>query len=81
MSFHHPALLWLLALPVMWSFWQWVRRGHPLVLPFDYGQQREGRRLRALVNLANTLPALLLALAVLVLAGPRRPAPPRTSVS
>ena len=76
MSFHHPVLLWLLALPVVWGFWQWTRRGHPLVLPFDYGQQREGRRLRALVNLANTLPALLLAVAVLVLAGPRRPAPP-----
>jgi Ca-activated chloride channel family protein len=76
MSFHHPTLLWLLALPVLWSFWQWVRRGHPLVLPFDYGRQREGRRLRVLVNLANTLPALLLSVAVLVLAGPRRPAPP-----
>jgi Ca-activated chloride channel homolog len=61
---------------VLWSFWQWVRRGHPLVLPFDYGRQREGRRLRVLVNLATTLPALLLAVAVLVLAGPRRPAPP-----
>lgn len=76
MSFHQPAFLWLLALPVLWGFWQWTRRGHPLVLPFDYGQQREGRRLRVLVNLANTLPALLLAIAVLVLAGPRRPAPP-----
>jgi Ca-activated chloride channel homolog len=75
-SFHHPAVLWLLALPVLWSFWQWVRRGHPLVLPFDYGQQPAGGGLRLLVNLANTLPALLLAVAVLVLAGPRRPAPP-----
>jgi Ca-activated chloride channel family protein len=76
MSFHQPAFLWLLAVPVMWGFWQWVRRGHPLVLPFDFGRQREGRRLRVLVNLAQTLPALLLAVAVLVLAGPRRPAPP-----
>jgi Ca-activated chloride channel family protein len=76
MSFHHPQLLWLLALPVLWGFWQWVRRGHPLVLPFDYGQQREGWRLRALANLAGTLPAVLLAIAVLMLAGPRRPAPP-----
>jgi Ca-activated chloride channel family protein len=76
MSFHHPAILWLLAIPVLWSFWQWVRRGHPVALPFDYGQQREGKGLRVLVNLANTLPALLLAVAVLVLAGPRRPAPP-----
>jgi Ca-activated chloride channel homolog len=76
MSFHHPALLWLLALPVLWGFWQWVRRGHLVVMPFDHGRQREGRHLRALVNLAQTLPAVLLAVAVLVLAGPRRPAPP-----
>lgn len=76
MSFHQPTLLWLLALPFAWGFWVWVRRGHPIALPFDFGQQREGRRLRVLVNLAQTLPALLLALAVLILAGPRRPAPP-----
>jgi Ca-activated chloride channel homolog len=76
MSFHHPILLWLLGLPILWAFWQWVRRGHPVVLPFDYGHQREGRRLRVLVNGVQTLPALLLAIAVLILAGPRRPAPP-----
>lgn len=76
MSFHHPQLLWLLALPVIWGFWQWVRRGHPLALPFDHGQQRDGRWLRALTNLAVTLPAVLLAIAVLMLAGPRQPAPP-----
>jgi Ca-activated chloride channel family protein len=76
MSFHHPSLLWLLALPIAWGFWQWVRRGHPVALPFDHGQQREGRRLRLLVNVAQTLPALILAVAVLILAGPRRPAPP-----
>lgn len=76
MSFHHPALLWLLALPILWAFWQWVRRGHPVVLPFDYGHQREGKRLRVLVNLFQTLPALLLTISVLILAGPRRPAPP-----
>ena len=76
MSFHHPMILWLLALPFAWAFWQWTRRGHPVVVPFDHGPQREGKRLRALVNLAQTLPALLLAVAVLVLAGPRRPAPP-----
>lgn len=77
MSFHHPTFLWLLALPIVWAFWQWIRRGHPIVVPFDYGPQREGRRLRVLVNLFQTLPALLLAVAVLILAGPRRPAPPQ----
>jgi len=76
MSFHHPQFLWLLALPVIWGFWQWVRRGHPVALPFDHGRQREGRVLRFLTNLAGTLPAVLLAIAVLMLAGPRKPAPP-----
>lgn len=76
MSFHHPHLLWLLGLPILWSFWQWTRRGHPVVLPFDHGRQREGRHLRFLVNLTQTLPALLLTVAILILAGPRRPAPP-----
>jgi Ca-activated chloride channel family protein len=76
MSFHHPMILWLLALPVIWGFWQWVRRGHPVVLPFDHGQQKEGRSLRFLTNMAGTLPAVLLVVAVLMLAGPRKPAPP-----
>jgi Ca-activated chloride channel family protein len=76
MSFHRPEMLWLLALPILWGFWQWVRRGHPVTLPFDFGGSREGRALRWLVNGANMLPALLLAVVVLVLAGPRRPAPP-----
>lgn len=77
MSFHQPQWLWLLALPVIWGFWQWVRRGHPVVLPFDHGHQREGRILRFLTNLAGSLPALLLAIAVLMLAGPRKTAPPQ----
>lgn len=76
MSFHHPQFLWLLALPVTWGFWQWVRRGHPVALPFDHGRQREGRLLRFLTNAAGSLPAVLLAITVLLLAGPRKPAPP-----
>ncbi len=77
MSFHHPELLWLLALPVLWGYWQWMRRGHPVVLPFDHGHQGNGRKLRFLTNLAGTLPALLLAIAVLMIAGPRKTAPPQ----
>jgi len=76
LSFHHPMVLWLLSVPILWAFWQWIRRGHPVVLPFDHGQQQEGHRLGVLVNLCQTLPAALLTVAILVLAGPRRPAPP-----
>lgn len=77
MSFHHPQLLWLLGLPVLWGYWQWVRRGHPVVLPFDHGQQGGGKWLRFLTNLAGTLPAGLLIVTVLMLASPRRTAPPQ----
>ena len=77
MSFHHPQLLWLLALPVLWGYWQWTRRGHAVVLPFDHGQQGGGKWLRFLTNLAGTLPSLLLIVAVLMLAGPRKTAPPQ----
>lgn len=76
MSFHYPVMLWLLALPIIWGFWQWVRRGHPVVMPFDHGSQQDGRRLFMLVNVVQTIPAALLAVAVLIAAGPRRPAPP-----
>ncbi len=77
MSFHHPQLLWLLALPVLWGFWQWVARGHPVAVPFDHGRQRAGRWLLRLVKSAALIPAALLAIAVLLLAGPRRNAPPK----
>ena len=76
MTFHQPAFLWLLALPVIWGYWHWTRSGHRVVLPFDHGQQRTGRRLGGVINAAESLPMLLLAVAVLFLAGPRRPAPP-----
>lgn len=76
MSFHHPIFLWLLALPLLWGFWLWVRRGHVVPVPFDHGAQGEGKVLRFFTKLAGTLPSLLLAVGVLLIAGPRRPAPP-----
>ena len=63
--FLHPQWLALLALPVILAFWEWVRRGQPIVLPFDHGRQRRGLMLRFLVLCANCLPAGLLALAII----------------
>ena len=68
--FLHPQWLALLALPVILAFWEWVRRGQPIVLPFDHGRQRRGLVLRFLVLCANCLPAGLLALAIIFLAHP-----------
>lgn len=76
MTFLYPKLLGLLALPVILAFWEWVRRGRPIALPFDHGRQRRGLLLRFLVLCANCLPAALLALAILFLAHPITFTPP-----
>lgn len=78
MTFAYPQLILLLVLPVTLIFWEWVRRGQPLVLPFDHVRQSSGRWLGWLVLAANSLPATLLALAILFLARPVTYAPPKT---
>ena len=76
MIFQHPHLLSLLALPVILAFWEWVRKGQPMALPFDHGQQGRGRILQVLVLTANCLPAALLAIAIIFLAHPMTYTPP-----
>jgi len=76
MTFLHPQWLALLALPVILAFWEWVRPGQPLAMPYDGGKGRRGWFLRCLVLLANCLPACLLAVAVLFLAHPITFQPP-----
>ncbi len=76
MIFQHPQLLSLLALPVILAFREWARRGQPMALPFDHGEQSRGRILRILVLSANSLPSMLLAVAILFLAHPLTHTPP-----
>jgi Ca-activated chloride channel family protein len=76
MTFLYPKLLGLLALPVILAFWEWIRRGQPIALPFDHGRQRRGLVLRFLVLCANCLPAALLAMAIIFLAHPMTFTPP-----
>lgn len=76
MTFLHPQMLALLALPVVLAFWEWVRPGRPIALPFDHGTQRRGLVLRFFVLAANCLPAVLLALAILFVAHPVAFTPP-----
>ena len=76
MTFLHPQWLALLALPVILAFWEWVRPGQPLAMPYDGVQGRRGWFLRCLVLTANCLPAGLLAVAILFLAHPVTFQPP-----
>jgi Ca-activated chloride channel family protein len=77
MIFAHPWVLLLLLVPLLLVWWEWRRRGRPLVLPVDYSQAHSRRWLERMVKGANTLAPLLLAGAILLLAGPQRVASPR----
>jgi Ca-activated chloride channel family protein len=72
MTFQHPLVLFLLVLPLALLVWVWLRHGQRVVLPFDHGRPGRGRFWWVLLELAESLPALLLAVAVVLLAGPQR---------
>jgi Ca-activated chloride channel homolog len=76
MTFAHPELLLLLAIPVLLGAWQWTRRQHTVALPLDHANAREGVWLHRLLVAANLLPVALLAVAVLLLARPQQHAKP-----
>jgi len=77
MTFARPFLLLLLIAPILLVWWEWRRRGRPLVLPFDHAQAKARNWLERTIKIANLLPALLLAVVVVMLAGPQRLAPPK----
>lgn len=78
MTFSAPSLLPLLCIPIVIAFAEWFRRGQQVVLPLDHAQRGSGTALRILLYGINCLPPLLLAIALLLLAGPMRFAPPET---
>ncbi len=75
--FGRPWLLLLLALPLFHLCWVWRRQTGRIALPFDQGLAGSGRLLRAALGLGESLPALLLATAVLLLALPQELAAPK----
>jgi Ca-activated chloride channel family protein len=76
MSFGYAWVLGFLILPVALLAWVWRRKGG-LAVPFDHGQ-RGGWGWRFVLNLADSLPALLLAVIIIILAGPQELAAPKT---
>jgi Ca-activated chloride channel family protein len=70
--FLHPWVLLLLAVPLAVLVWVWRRGGRRVVLPFDHGRPGSGWGWRLGLNAAESVPALLLAVALLLLAGPQR---------
>jgi Ca-activated chloride channel homolog len=75
--FARPWLLLVLAIPLLHLYWVWQRRGRRVALPFDGGRRGSGWLLRATLGIAESLPAMLLAVAVLLLALPQELAAPK----
>ena len=71
-SFAHPLVLLLLVLPVLLCVWEWTRHGPAVVLPFDHAPVRRRKLLSRFLAMMNLLPAALLTVAILILAGPQR---------
>jgi Ca-activated chloride channel family protein len=76
--FRHKPVLFLLVLPAALILWVWKRRGGGVVLPFDHASVAPAPWATFFLRLAESLPALLLALVVLVLAGPQSWEAPRS---
>ena len=72
MTFQHPFVLLLVVVPIGLLVWVWLRSGQQVVLPFDHGRPGRGWGWRIVLELAESLPALLLAAAIVLLAGPQR---------
>ncbi len=75
--FGRPWMLLLLVVPVLLLYWVWQRRSRRVVLPFDHGQAGSGWLLRGLLGIGESLPALLVAVAVLILSLPQELAAPK----
>ena len=78
MTFGNPFVLLLLVVPIWLCAWIWRRRSGAVVAPFDQSRARGSRGLRIAVDFAESLPSLLLAIAIVLLANPQRFSEPRT---
>ena len=76
MTFQYPLALLALVVPLALLVWVWRRRGQQVVLPFDHGRPGRGWVWRVLLDLAESVPALVLAVVIVLLAGPQRYAEP-----
>ena len=77
-SFAHPWILLFLIVPLALLVWGWKRDDRRVALPFDHGSQSPGRGWAFVIQLAESLPALVLAIVVILLANPQRTGAPKT---
>ncbi len=69
-GFRFPILLWLELLPLVLLIWIWFRKTRALALPVDYSTVSNGRFWLVLVRMSESLIPGLIAVLILILAGP-----------
>lgn len=72
MTFQFWPVLFALFIPLAMLVWVWWPKVPQLVLPYDHGTNRRGRVWSGLLNLASSLTPLLLAVAIVLVAGPQQ---------
>lgn len=80
-GFAYPLVLFLLILPIALLTWTWKREGREVALPLDNSIAGAGRGWWRLIGFFESLPALLLAVVIILLAGPQQAGQPRTKRS
>ena len=77
-SFSHPLVLVGLAVPFLLMYWQNQWAFYRVSLPADATQIPERRWLKRLLSLTEALPSILLAIVIIILAGPQKLSIPQT---
>jgi Ca-activated chloride channel family protein len=76
-SFLYPWVLLLLIIPATLLYRTWLGSDRRLALPFDHGRPGKGSGWRVLITSMESLSPLLLALSIILLAGPQRLGEPK----
>lgn len=71
MTFAYPALLMLLAIPVLICAWLWQRRTWGVALPLDHHDAPNRPVISVILRLAELIPQLVAAVVIVILAGPQ----------
>tara|TARA_Y100000766_G_scaffold124606_1_gene107047 strand:- start:3982 stop:4896 length:915 start_codon:yes stop_codon:yes gene_type:complete len=77
--FAHPLVLLLLLLPIGLLAFQWRHKAQGVPIPTDHQPHQRQRLLTILLGFTSSLPALILVLAIILLAGPRKFEQPRSA--
>lgn len=77
-GFTYPLVLALLTIPIALLAWTWRRAGREIAVPVDYGSQSDGRTWRRLIGFFESLPAIMLAIVIFMLAGPQQAGQPKS---